>query len=56
MSILRRALVLLLVAGLAGTTTLAQSSAWIDRVSERWNAPGGAIPAPPAALSRGEQE
>jgi len=45
----RHALVFLLAAGLVPATAVAQSSAWVDRVTEKWNAAGAAIPAPPAS-------
>jgi hypothetical protein len=43
------ALAILLVAGLLNSTALAQSSAWVDRVTEKWNTAGAGIPAPPAS-------
>lgn len=46
---LGRVLVLLLMPGWAAATAFAQSSAWVDRVTEKWNAAGAAVPAPPAS-------
>jgi hypothetical protein len=45
----RRALAIVLIGGLAGTTAVAQSSAWIDRVPEKWNTAGAGIAGPPAS-------
>jgi hypothetical protein len=46
----RHALTLLLIATSAGAATpAAQSSAWVDRVTEKWNAAGAGLPAPPAS-------
>jgi len=46
---LRRTLTLLFMAGLAGGTASAQSSSWVDRVTEHWNRAGVTIAAPPAS-------
>src|SRR5262245_29038929 len=47
--ILHRATALLLMAGLAGGTASAQSSSWVDRVTEHWNRAGASIGTPPAS-------
>jgi hypothetical protein len=44
-----RALILLVVTALLSSTASAQSSAWVDRIAEKWNAAGAGIPAPPAS-------
>ena len=49
MHTLHRALALLLVTGAASGTASAQSSSWVDRVTEHWNRAGAAIGAPPAS-------
>ena len=46
---LRRTLTLLFMAGLAGGTASAQSSSWVDRVTEHWNRAGAGVPTPPAS-------
>ena len=38
-----------MVIELAGVTGFAQSSAWVDRLTEKWNAAGSGIPAPPVS-------
>jgi hypothetical protein len=49
MRTLRRVLAIVLISGLAGTTAVAQSSAWVDRVTARWNTAGAGIVAPPSS-------
>jgi hypothetical protein len=41
------ALAILLVAGLLSSTAFAQSSAWVDRLTEKWNVAGAVIAPPP---------
>ena len=49
MHTVRRALIRVFVMALVPAAAFAQSSAWVDRVTETWNAPGAGIPVPPSS-------